>query len=167
MAHGTIQRLPWKNGIGSFIEYKIQPSDLNKSLKQLAREQLMDESLYDQILLKVAEPATNPKWYTTINDKSKYDPNWTLLLPPSEFAAFIVTVNTNIRKTPEEVNGNILEVAKQFEKYFYKRSTVKVNGQMVWAEVSKTNPARFGNIPYWICVKNKTYNTNPPIDFPS
>ena len=93
-----------------------------------------------------------------------FDSRWILLLPPSEFAAFTISTNTPIHRSP---NGEILAVASTNEKYFYKRSTVTVSGQKVWADVTKTNPTRFGNQAYWILVKDGTSKTNPLIEHAS
>lgn len=161
MAHGQIRRIDTPKAAGSFIEYKIQPGD--KSLKQIAREQLADETLWDKIILHRETP--NPKgFFWDEVPANAFDHRWTILLPPSEFAAVTITVNTTICDAP---NGNLLDAAKTGEKYFYKRSNVKVDGQNVWAEVTKTNPGRYGGKPYWICVKKGTPTTHPAILAPS
>ncbi|MCB0120067.1 MAG: hypothetical protein H6634_07170 [Anaerolineales bacterium] len=168
MTSGQLQKISKPNATGFYIEYQIQPRDV--SLKQIAKEQLADEKLFDKILRKLDKPNANGFLWEEIQDKSTFLHNWILLLPPSEFAAFVITATTNIRKTPKEENGNILDVAKPNEKFFYKRSTVvRVNaGPVVWAEVSRTNPQRYGGSQYWICTKNGNFNyTNPPVEYPS
>lgn len=158
MAQGQIKKVSTPKAAGYFIVYKVQLAD--KSLKQIAREQLADESLADKIVLD--RETANPKGFHWDEvPANTFDNRWTLLLPPSDFAAFTVTVNTPIHRTP---NGEFLAGAGKNEKYFYKRSTVTVSGQKVWAEVSKTNPARFGNKPYWVLVKDGSVKTNPPIE---
>jgi hypothetical protein len=161
MAHGQLKKIATPKVAGTFIVYKVQPKD--KSLKQIALEQLLDERLADKIFLDRETKNDKGLFYDEIPPNT-FDPRWTLLLPPSEFAAFTITINTTICKTP---NGALLDAAKVGEKFFYKRSTVQVSGQTVWAEVSRTNPQRYSGIPYWICVKNRTPNTNPIIESPS
>lgn len=161
MAHGQIKKIATSKISGFFIVYKIQPKDT--SLKQIAREQLADENLWDKIVLD--RETANPKgFFWDEVPPNAFDSRWTLLLPPSEFAAFTISANTPIHKSP---NGEFLAGASVSEKYFYKRSTVQVSGQKVWADVTKTNPGRFGGAPYWILVKDGTSKTNPPVEHPS
>ena len=157
MAPGQLKKIATPKASGLFIVYKIQPGDT--SLKQIAREQLADENLWDKIILDRETPNSKGFLWDEI-PSGAWDPRWTLLLPPSDFAAFTISVNTTICDAP---NGKLLDAAKVGEKYFYNRKTVKVDGQMVWAEVSKTNPNRYGGKPYWICVKKGTPNTNPQV----
>ncbi len=161
MANGQVKKVATPKAAGYFIVYKVQPTD--KSLKQIAREQLADENLWDKIVLD-RETANAKGFFWDEIPANSFDPRWTLLLPPSEFAAFTVSVNTPIHRAP---NGEFLAGANITEKYFYARKTVVISGQKVWAEVTKTNPARFGNKPYWILVKDGTSKTNPPITGPS
>ena len=158
MANGQIKKVATNKVAGLFIVYKVQPGD--KNLKQIAREQLADENLWDKIVLD----------RETVNEKgflwdeippNAFDSRWTVLLPPSEFAAFTISANTPIHRSP---NGEFLAGASVNEKYFYKRSSVMVSGQKVWADVTKTNPSRFGGQPYWVLVKDGTSKTNPPVE---
>lgn len=158
MAHGQIKKVATPKAAGYFIVYKVQPTDT--SLKQIARDQLGDENLWDKIILNRDTPNAKGFLWDEVPPNA-FDSRWTLLLPPSEFAAFTITVNTPIHRSP---NGEFLGSANIPEKYFYKRSTVVISGQKVWADVTKTNPARFGNKPYWVLVKDGTSKTNPPIE---
>lgn len=161
MANGQIKKVSTPKASGYFIVYKVQPTDT--SLKQIARDQLHDESLADKIVLD--RETANPKgFFWDEIPANSFDNRWTLLLPPSELAAFTVTANTPIHRAP---NGEFLGGANTKEKYFYKRSSVVVSGQKVWAEVTKTTPSRFGNKPYWVLVKDGSAKTNPPIESPS
>lgn len=158
MANGQIKKVATTKATGFFIVYKVQAGDTN--LKQIAREQLADENLWDKIVLDRQTPNEKGFLWDEILPNA-FDSRWTLLLPPSEFAAFTVSSNTPIYGSP---NGEFLAGANVAEKYFYKRSNVAVGGQKVWAEVTKTNPSRFGGKPYWVLVKDGTSKTNPPVE---
>jgi hypothetical protein len=164
MAHGDLKKRTTPKAGGLFIEYKIQPGDT--SLKQIARNQLADESLWDKIVLnrETPNPATNNYWDEI--PAGAWDPRWVLLLPPSIYAAFIITVKTTICKNP---NGALLGEAKVGEKFFYKRSSVSrsADKKVVWVDATSTSPARYNGSPYWVCVKNGNPLTNPPIESPS
>lgn len=160
MAHGQIKKVSTPKVSGYFMEYKVQPGDT--SLKQIAREQLADESLWDKIVLDRQTPNEKGFLWDEIPPNA-FDIRWTLLLPPSDFAAVTVSTNTPIHASP---NGEFLDGAKAPEKYFYNRKNVTVIGQKVWVEVTKTNPSRFGGKSYWILVKDGTPKTNPPVENP-
>jgi len=158
MANGQLRKIDTGKIIGFFIEYKVQPGDT--SLKQIAREQLADENLWDKIILH--RETKNEKGFEWDEiPPNAFDSRWTLLLPPSDFAAVTVLANTPIHASPD---GEFLDGAKAPEKYFYNRKNVKVIGQKVWVEVTKTNPSRFGGKTYWILVKDGTPKTNPPVE---
>ena len=167
MAHGDLKKRATPNAQGMFIVYKIQPGDT--SLKQIAREQLLNESLADKIVLDRETPNPNTKNLWDPIPAGAWDSRWTLLLPPSEFAAFVLKVKANLCKAPNFENTSILTLVNPPEKFFYKRSTVirSQDGNVVWADVTRTNPSRFGNAPYWICVKNGIFHTDPHVEFPS
>lgn len=84
MVTGQKHRIPRGNAIVEYTEYKLQPSDAGKGLKQIARERLNDENLYKDILQMTGTPNTQGiSWYQEIEPKDRIGNNWTLLLPPA------------------------------------------------------------------------------------
>ncbi|MFM8367447.1 MAG: hypothetical protein ACKOBD_01645 [Chloroflexota bacterium] len=72
MATGQQHRIPRGNKIVTYTEYQLQPGDANKGLKQIAREQLKNESLYVDILLITGTPnAQGTPWYQEIVNKDR------------------------------------------------------------------------------------------------
>lgn len=59
MANGQVKKIATPKAAGYFIVYKVQPTD--KSLKQIAREQLADEKLWEKIVLD--RETANPKGF--------------------------------------------------------------------------------------------------------
>jgi hypothetical protein len=159
-----------------YTEFKLGAADQNKSLKQIAREQLGDESLYTQILKK--REVGDPVW-EEIKDKDRYDPKWTLLLPPaksfppspppqppsSSFGTFKVNKNVNVRTSPRVEAGNIFKEFPLGTVYKYKLNDIRNENGMVWVDVTESN---LGNkVPgatYWMCVREGSiYHTDPKI----
>jgi hypothetical protein len=159
-----------------YTEFKLGAADLNKSLKQIAREQLGDENLYTQILKK--RETGDPIW-EEIKDKDRYDPKWTLLLPPAKsfppspppqppstsFGTFKVNKNVNVRTSPRVEAGNIFKEFPLGTVYKYRLDSVRNENGMVWVDVTESN---LGNkVPgatYWMCVREGSiYHTDPKI----
>lgn len=151
----------------TYKEYKLQAIDRNKSLKQIAWEQLGDEKPAQPIYRKRDEPNASPIW-TEVKDP--LDPKWTLLLPPTEYASFTIKESEIVRTSHKIENTNILYTATPNSTFLYKKNTVVVDNTngMVWADVSKTDPKKNAGRPYWICVKyGNSHRTVPPINGPS
>lgn len=151
----------------TYKEYKLQPIDRNKRLAQIAFEQLGDDKPALPIYRKRDEPNANPIWAEV---KDPLDPNWTLLLPPSDYASFSINENEIVRTSPKIENTNQLYTATRSSTFIYKKNTVIVDNanSMVWAEVSKTDLRKNGGRPYYICVKyGGNHRTTPPINGPS
>lgn len=149
-----------------YKEYPLQPSDRNKSLAQIAREQLGVDKLVFPIYKKVPSINGSPI-YADVADP--LDPNLTLLLPPSDFASFVTHESEKVRTTPRIENNNILYEAPVSSTFLYKKNSVIVDitNDMVWADVSQTDPKRNGGRAYWVCVKyGNTNRTTPPINGP-
>ena len=159
-----------------YTEFKLGAADQNKSLKQIAREQLGDESLYTQILKK--RETGDPIW-EEIKDKDRYDPKWTLLLPPAKsfppspppqppssgFGTFKVNKNVNVRTSPKVEAGNIFKEFPLGTVYKYRLDSVRNENGLVWVDVTESN---LGNkVPgatYWMCVREGSiYHTDPKI----
>lgn len=150
-----------------FTEYQLQASDKNKSIAQIAREQIGNEKPAHPIYRKVTPGPNNPIWAEV---KDPLDPSWTLLLPPSEYASFTINENEKVRTSAQIENNNILYEAQANFRFIYKKNSVVVDNTngMVWADVSQTDPQRNGGKPYWVCVKYmNSHRTNPPINGPS
>lgn len=163
MAPGELRAII-KNGKKEyFTEYKLKPGD--KSLAQVAREQLYDESLHTRILKWLDVPNAQGFQFEEIAPNAKIADLRTVLLPPSDYATFTLTAKTNVRKTARVEGANVLYAADANAKFVYKKSTVIKDGNgMLWADVSKTDPQKNGGGAYWVCVRDGTItNTNPPI----
>jgi hypothetical protein len=150
-----------------YTEYKLQPGDRGKTLKQIAREQLYDENLFTLILKKRDDPTKQPIWEEIVT-KDNLDPNWTLLLPPSEYATFTLRDKANVRRTPKLESGNIHFEGQVGVAFVYKKSsaTKDANG-MLWVDISKSNtiPNKDANATYWVCVKEgNIHHTAPQIN---
>lgn len=159
-----------------YTEFKLGATDQNKSLKQIAREQLGDENLYTQILKKRDNPKPNEPIWEEIVLKDRFDPKWTLLLPPgksttpsqppaSSFGTFKVIKKVNVRTSPRVEAGNIFKEFPQETVYKYKLNSVCNENGMVWVDVTESN---LGNkVPgatYWMCVREGSiYHTDPNI----
>lgn len=169
MAQGDRYRIPGRK-IEAYKEYKLQPSDLHKGLKQIAREQLGDESLYTLILRKTGDPKTQGAYYEEIPNKDHIGSDWTLLLPEppaSDYATFKLRDTVNIRTSPEVNPNNVhSSVGIIGTVWTYKKSTVRTdkNG-MRWADVTTTPPPnKVAGVTYWICVREGNItHTDPPI----
>lgn len=153
----------------TYREYKLQLFDRNKKLAQIAFEQLGDEKPALPIYKKKDNfvPGKDQVWEPV---KDPLDPNWTLLLPPSDYASIIINDNEIVRTSPKVENNNQLYTATKNSTFLYKKNTVIVDtaNNMVWAEVSKTDPKKNGGRPYYICVKYGSSNrTTPPVNGPS
>ncbi len=151
----------------TYTEYQLQPSDRNKSIAQIAREQIGNEKPANPIYRKVIPGPNNPIWAEV---KDPLDPSWALLLPTSEFASFTIKEGEKVRTSPKIDNNNILYDAQAGFRFLYKKNSVIVDSTngMVWADVSRTDPQRNGGKPYWVCVKYmNSHRTNPPINGPS
>lgn len=153
-----------------YTEYKVTPADANKYLQQIAKEQLFDESLYTGILRWLAAPNAQGFQWEEINPKNVLvSPQWTLLLPPSDFATFTLNARANVRRSPRVDGSNIHSTAEIKTKFVYKKSTVIVENGLVWADVTKSDSIlqKAGGQSYWLCVKEGSiHHTNPPIDGP-
>lgn len=150
-----------------YTEYQLQPSDRNKSIAQIAREQIGTDRPTHPIYRKVPPSASSPI-YAEVRDP--LDPNWTLLLPPSEYASFTIIEGEKVRTSPKIENNNILYDAATNSRFLYKKNTVFVDStnNLVWADVSRTDPQRNGGKPYWVCVKYmNSHRTKPAINGPS
>lgn len=178
MANGDKYQIPRNGAMKPYIEYKMQPADFNKGLKQIAREKLGNENLYVDILLKTAEPTTNP-WYTEIVHKDRIDPNSTLLLPivanpgpipppqPAPTAKFKLLNKQYIRTSPRieanNMHGNIPSPIGV--EYTYKTNNIHRENGLVWVDITPSNiPNKANGATYWMCVReNAITHTNPPI----
>jgi hypothetical protein len=162
-----------------YTEFKLGAADQNKSLKQIAREQLGDETLYTQILKKRENPKPNEPIWEEIVLKDRFDPRWTLLLPPAKsfppsqppqppptsFGTFKVNKKVNVRTSPRVEAGNIFKEFPEGTVYKYKLNSVRNENGMVWVDVTESN---LGNkVPgatYWMCVREGSiYHTDPKI----
>lgn len=159
-----------------YTEFKLGAADQNKSLKQIAREQLGDENLFAQILKKRDNPKPNEPIWEEIVLKDRFDPKSTLLLPPgksttppqppaSGLGTFKVNKKVNVRTSPKVEAGNIFKEFPQETVYKYKLNSVRNENGMVWVDVTESN---LGNkVPgatYWMCVREGSiYHTDPKI----
>lgn len=166
MATGDLHALIVNGKRITYTEYKLQPSDRGKGLKQIAGEQLYDENLFNLILKKRDDPAKQPIWEEIVA-KDSVDVNWTLLLPPSDYARLTLRNKANIRRSPKLEAGNIHYEAPAGMVLAYKKSSVirDVSG-LVWADVGKSNiPNKDPNAAYWLCVKEgNIHHTDPQIN---
>ncbi|GAB4403282.1 MAG: hypothetical protein OHK003_31070 [Anaerolineales bacterium] len=181
MVTGQKHRIPRGNAIVEYTEYKLQPSDAGKGLKQIARERLNDENLYKDILQMTGTPNTQGiSWYQEIEPKDRIGNNWTLLLPPArpvsnnpasnpsaQLGTFKLTQETNIRTSPRVEAANIFLLGRVGTQYTYlTNSKITDQAGMTWVEVAASN---FGSkaIPgarYYICVREgNLVRTNPAI----
>lgn len=158
-----------------YTEFKLGAADQNKSLKQIAREQLGDENMYTQILKKRDNPKPNEPIWEEIVLKDRFDPKSTLLLPPakssppspppSNFGIFKVNKKVNVRTSPRVEAGNIFKEFPQETVYKYRLDNIRAENGMVWVDVTESN---LGNkVPgatYWMCVREGSiYHTDPKI----
>ena len=168
MAHGDRHRIRGRKP-EAYREYKLQPSDINKGLKQIAREQIGDESLFSLILQKINDPPKTP-WFQEIANKDRIGNNWTLLLPESptsDYATFKLKSTVNIRTSPEVKPGNLhASQGITGTVWTYKKSSLRTDANgMRWADVTTTPPPnKVNGVTYWICVKDGSIiYTDPPL----
>lgn len=152
-----------------YTVYKLLPADKGKTLKQIAREQLYDENLYTGILRWLDTALPNGDHEQAISDKDHPGSDWTLLLPPSDFAKLTLSDKQNVRKSHKEENNNISYVADAKREFIYKKSTIHKENGAVWVDVSKTGELHVeaGHVspPAWIRVTEGTiHHTIPSID---
>ena len=174
MAPGTKHRIPRGGVLVTYVEFKLQPSEFNKSLKQIAREQLNNENRYVDILYMVRPVDNTGTWYAEIpQPKDRFDPNWTLLLPDvpkatpptSDLGTFKVIQKTYVRKSPKVETGNINNETIIGTVYTYKKSSKFTDaGGLVWVDVTSTNlPNKVNGVTYWVCVREGNISHTDPL----
>jgi len=183
MATGTKHDIVRGNARVTYTEYKLQPSDAGKGLKQIARERLNDENLYKDIL-QMTGAANNQgiPWYAEIEPKDRIGNNWTLLLPPARPASnnpatnpststqlgmFKLTQETNIRTSPRVEAANIFLLGRVGTQYTYLvNSKITDHAGMTWVEVAASNfgSKAIAGARYYVCVREgNLIRTDPAI----
>lgn len=178
MAPGQTYTIPNRNNIPTtYTEYKIQPSDFNKRLMDIAREHLHDESLHVDILRKTNDTLQG-SWWVTLDDNNPVVGNdWTLLLPPAravhpvqpaiQHGMFTLTQEANIRTSPKVEAGNVFLVGRIGTQYTYDINSRQTDANgMTWVDVSPTDfhGKAVPGAKYWICVREGNIShTNPPL----
>lgn len=162
-----------------YRSYKLQPSDGGKTLMQIAREQLNNESAAVDIIrqLDAPDPTTGLDW-AEIANKNSVDIHWTILLPvaqdrraqpnpPQTLGTFKLTRTVNIRTSPKVAADNFFMEGIIGTEYKYEINSKQNDPQTgtIWVDVTATNfrhKAKPG-VKYWICVREGAIRfTDPP-----
>lgn len=176
MATGDNHGISINGKLVTYTEYKLQPSDLNKSLKQIARERLGAESLFDKILRKRENVPLGQQIWEEIPLKDRIDPNWTLLLPPAqaapapstpEYKTFKLLRPAYVRTSPrvEAANTYNNTAFPQGTIWNYRTNNIHRENGMVWVEVTTSNIGKkIAGATYWMCVREGSLaHSDPPI----
>lgn len=158
--------------------YKLKPGDGGKGLRQIAREQLKNESLFEDIIrqLDAPNPATGLDWEEIAN-KNSVDVKWTLLLPVvqsqpvpppvEQRGTFHIKGETNVYTAPRVEAGKLFFKGPKGTQYTYlvkSKFTDRQTG-MTWVDVTPSNlPGKTPGAKYWMCVREgNVTRTDPPL----